>query len=343
MRPTLAKLRQFIVEHFNREELDLICSDHFHDFYADHLGMTLTNTTLAQKLVEYCERRSQLSELKTILHNLRPEPYGKYFDHVRDTFTNGHDDLKDQHGKKFQKIVQPFVSQIPIFIGILFLAAALALYLGLTNLRPPKQLSSTIASMSLPANDSCHFQRPTIPQRLVIPVIFVDTDIIAVGTGKLVTSTLSQTKGFHIEAPRSKAVGWHDYSGRLGESKNVVLNGHNNIYGSVFLKLYTLKRGDDIYLQANDIACHYQVQEVLILLERDQPLEIQQKNSQYIRPMSDERVTLISSWPETSNTHAVVVIAKPVETSQVISPASTPVEKNPTKQSNRIFASGLPP
>lgn len=154
-----------------------------------------------------------------------------------------------------------------------------------------------------------------VPQRILIDKLKVNAKIQPVGPGKAVGSNAVEWT-----APNNRNVGWHDYSGRIGEGKNVVLNGHNNIYGAVFRKLYTLQAGDEIKLQAGDREATYVVEQVMILKERGEPLEVRIQNAQYIQPMVDDRLTLISCWPENNNTHRVVVIAKPASAA----PAQTP-------------------
>jgi sortase A len=145
-----------------------------------------------------------------------------------------------------------------------------------------------------------------IPQRIIISELKVNAKIQPVGPGKSVGANAVEWT-----APNNRNVGWHDYSGRIGEGKNIVLNGHNNIYGAVFRKLYTLEAGDEIKLQAGDREVSYVVEEVMILKERGEPLDVRIQNAKYIQPMADDRLTIISCWPENNNTHRVVVIAKP--------------------------------
>lgn len=158
-----------------------------------------------------------------------------------------------------------------------------------------------------------------IPQRIVIDKLKVNAKIQPVGPGKAIGSNAVEWT-----APNNKNVGWHDYSGRLGEGKNIVLNGHNNIYGSVFRKLYTLQAGDLVKLSAGNQEVMYRVEEVMILKERGEPLETRIKNAQYIQPMADDRLTIISCWPENNNTHRVVVIAKPAASESQAIPQVTP-------------------
>ncbi len=145
-----------------------------------------------------------------------------------------------------------------------------------------------------------------VPERIWIDKLKVNAKIQPVGPGKSIGSNAVEWT-----APRNRNVGWHDYSGRIGEGKNMVLNGHNNIYGAVFRKLYTLQAGDLVRIGAGDREMTYIVEEVMILKERGEPLEVRIDNAQYIQPMVDDRLTLISCWPENNNTHRVVVIAKP--------------------------------
>ena len=159
----------------------------------------------------------------------------------------------------------------------------------------------------LPVGPSPSFVIPAIPDHIVIPVLKVDAKIQPVGPGKLVGAGAVEWS-----APPNKNVGWHDYSGKLGETRNIVLNGHNNIFGSVFRKLYTLLPGDQILISAQGMTRTYEVQDVLKLLEKGQPYEVRVKNAQYILPKNEDILTVISCWPENNNTHRIVIIAKPV-------------------------------
>ncbi len=158
---------------------------------------------------------------------------------------------------------------------------------------------------SMPVNEAY-----PVPERIWIDKLKIAARVQPVGPGKRVGLLAVEWS-----APNNRNVGWHDYSGRLGQGKNIVLNGHNNIHGAVFRKLYTLKPGDEIRLGAGDRQVTYRVEEVKILREKGQPLEVRTANAQYIQAMDDDRLTLVSCWPETNNTHRVIVIARPVEQS----------------------------
>lgn len=181
-----------------------------------------------------------------------------------------------------------------------FLATSLGVGSGSAVAAPAFAYQEAAASQS--ATDQ------PVPERVWIEKLKVDAAIEAVGPGKKVGK-----KGVEWGAPNNKNVGWHDYSGKLGEGKNIVLNGHNNIHGGVFRKLYTLEKGDEIRLGTGDKVVTYKVEEVIKVLERGQPINVRIKNAQYIQPMKDDRLTLVSCWPETSNSHRIIVIARPVQ------------------------------
>ncbi|BCX03546.1 MAG: hypothetical protein KatS3mg053_1484 [Candidatus Roseilinea sp.] len=191
-----------------------------------------------------------------------------------------------------------------IALGIAIFAQGANVSEAVSPFVPPAQDSPGTAES---AHSSLAVEVYPVPERIWIDKLKVDALIQPVGPGKRVG-----LNAVEWSAPNNRNVGWHDYSGRLGEGKNIVLNGHNNIYGAVFRKLYTLKPGDEIRLGAGDRQIVYRVEEVKLLRERNQPLEVRIANAQYIQAMDDDRLTLVSCWPETSNTHRVIVIARPV-------------------------------
>lgn len=197
-----------------------------------------------------------------------------------------------------------------------------ALVLQEATATPAPDAAQTVPTVDVTAALLAYQSAYPIPQRIVIDRLKVNAKIQPVGPGKAVSSNVVEWT-----APNNKNVGWHDYSGRIGEGKNIVLNGHNNIYGAVFRKLYTLQAGDEIKLFGGDKQVAYRVEEVMILKERGEPLEVRIKNAQYIQPMPNDRLTIISCWPENNNTHRVVVIARPVAAESTALPQVTPEAK----------------
>jgi sortase A len=190
---------------------------------------------------------------------------------------------------------------------------------------PASDAAQTVPTVDVTAAVLAYQNAYPVPQRIMIDKLKVNAKIQPVGPGKSVG-----TNAVEWTAPSNKNVGWHDYSGRIGEGKNVVLNGHNNIYGAVFRKLYTLQAGDEVKLLAGDKQVTYRVEEVMILKERGEPIETRIKNAQYIQPMADDRLTIISCWPENNNTHRVVVIARPVSETAITAPQPTQPAKQET-------------
>ena len=58
-------------------------------------------------------------------------------------------------------------------------------------------------------------------------------------------------------------------------------------------------------------AYRFVVKQKLLLTEAGAPLEQRLQNAQWIAPTSDVRLTLVSCWPYTSNTHRVIIVATP--------------------------------
>lgn len=149
---------------------------------------------------------------------------------------------------------------------------------------------------------------PAIPDRLLIPAIGLDAPVTPV---EPLVMTVEGSEYRQWAAPDQFAAGWHDTSARLFEAGNLVLNGHNNIYGSVFMRLQELQEGDLIYLSAGDQSQVYLVSNIMLLEERGQPLEVRMQNAGWIQPSEDRRLTLITCWPIESNTHRLIVVAVP--------------------------------
>lgn len=144
-----------------------------------------------------------------------------------------------------------------------------------------------------------------VPTHLVIPVINLDAPIETVGWG--------QVNGVSAwDIPDHFAAGWLKSSAPLGSIGNTVLDGHHNIAGEVFRRLVDLKPGDVIEVQSNTRRFTYEVDTLQILPDRDQPIEVRRQNAVWIQPTLDERLTLVTCWPYTNNTHRLIVVAKPI-------------------------------
>jgi sortase A len=163
------------------------------------------------------------------------------------------------------------------------------------------------------------------PVRLVIPDLGIDAPVVEMGWEVMQTAQGPQTEW---AIPQDQA-GHHIDSAQLGQPGNLVISGHNNIYGRVFerISLAWPSKGskvDDITersdilngrtIQLYDQAGQrfdYVVMDFLRLKDTGVPLAQRVENARYMRPTDDTRVTLVTCWPPWSNTHRLIVIAKP--------------------------------
>ncbi len=149
-----------------------------------------------------------------------------------------------------------------------------------------------------------------IPIRLVIPAIALDAPIVPAAS-RIVG--IGGRRYREWLAPDRDAAGWHPTSARAGAPGNMVLSGHNNIAGAVFRRLADLQIGDRIWVYTRERAFVYAVVERHILPERGQPLTVRVANARWIQDTPDERLTLVTCWPPWSNSHRLVVVARPVQ------------------------------
>jgi sortase A len=179
-------------------------------------------------------------------------------------------------------------------------------------LMPETPLEASYPAHFVSVADALKNAQAGSPRRIVIPAIDLDAPVTSIGLAAVRDG--DQTY-FQWQVPNDFQAGWHNTSAPLGQPGNTVLNGHHNIYGEVFRRLVELKIGDAITMYDAERAYAYAVAEVEILKERDEPLAVRQENARWIEPTADERLTLVTCWPYTDNSHRLVVVARPVTTS----------------------------
>lgn len=148
------------------------------------------------------------------------------------------------------------------------------------------------------------------PDRLVIPAIDLDTPVEAVGFRRV--QQVGGTEYVQWQVPDRFSVGWHGISAGLGEVGNTVLNGHNNVYGRVFESLDQLVVGDILTIHSGNQIYQYQIASSDIVKERGETLDVRATNAEAIQETDDERITIVSCWPFNSNTHRIIIVAKPI-------------------------------
>jgi len=129
---------------------------------------------------------------------------------------------------------------------------------------------------------------PQSPTRIVIPSLGVDWPIVP-GDG------WEELK---------RGVGHHIGSANPGERGNMVLSGHNDVFGEVFKDLELLKNGDQVIVYAGGKAYKYEVRAKRIVA----PTELSVLN-----PTREAIVTLITCYPYRVDTHRIVVVAQLVQ------------------------------
>lgn len=129
------------------------------------------------------------------------------------------------------------------------------------------------------------------------------------------------------QSPEEYAAGWHNTSAPLGKPGNTVLNGHHNAWGRVFGRLIDVEPGDSVMLYAGSQAFLYTVVQTMLLEEAGQSLEQRLENARWLLASPDERVTLITCWPPSGNSHRLVVIALP--SGQIATPGQVPATREP--------------
>jgi LPXTG-site transpeptidase (sortase) family protein len=157
---------------------------------------------------------------------------------------------------------------------------------------------------------------PEIPEWISIPAIGLDAPVMPADTQMVKVGGKEYQQWL---APNKYASGWHSNSARLGEIGNTVLNGHHNVFGEVFGKLVELEVGDQIRVYSAESLFTYQITNIMILREKYEQIDVRMNNAQWILASQDERLTLITCWPYESNTHRLILVAKPLARSQLYS------------------------
>ena len=147
-------------------------------------------------------------------------------------------------------------------------------------------------------------------ERIGIPAIAVNSPVVTVGW--LVDRTNpSLAAAAEWDSP-GPAVGWVLTSALPDRPGNVILYGHNNMYGSVFRNLGKLAPGDALILQTGQATWQYQVDRVVLLPILGATAGQRQAYQAYLADSTLPRLTVISCWPPESNTYRLIVIAYPV-------------------------------
>ena len=242
-----------------------------------------------------------------------------------------------------KKFVANYKEWILIFLGIVLIAFAA---FNLFNYNPftsmfeqqetpvveqesfaPLFVPVTHAAAGEEAENAAAVSQPGyLPERIVIEKIGLDAPVIVAQT---VNAEMDGQEVTQFLVPNEFAAGWHEGSARLGVIGNTVISGHHNAYGKVFAHLIDLEVGDEIIMLSGTHEFYYAIVNKMIMPEKGESLERRLSNARWILPSTDERLTLVTCWPATSNTHRLVIVAVPEATPQATMTPSSMLE--PTK------------
>jgi sortase A len=139
-----------------------------------------------------------------------------------------------------------------------------------------------------------------------IPALNVEAPVIALAP-RLVEEQGAMV--WRLPVPNSYSVAWDETSAEPGFTGNVIMTGHNNLYGAVFGDLDKLSYGDEIAIWSEYGVFSYYVSAIEYLEYKDQPLEVRTSYTQWLSQTFDQRLTLISCWPRQTATHRIIIVA----------------------------------
>ncbi len=153
-------------------------------------------------------------------------------------------------------------------------------------------------------------ENPLIPDKIIIPSIKLESPVIVADFN--LTKIQDGTYGQWV-APSHFSAGWHPDSALLGKAGNTVINGHHNAFGEVFGHLVELEIGDIIIIISENKEFRFVVANKLILAERFQTAEDRLDNARWLAHTDDIRLTLVTCYPKESNTHRLILVARPID------------------------------
>jgi len=188
---------------------------------------------------------------------------------------------------------------------------------------PPATAAPAAAPTAVPAPVSVG-----PPVRIVIPDLEIAAPVVEMGWQVVETANGPQSE-WDMDALKG-AVGHHINSAELGEPGNIVISGHNNIFGREFEAISMAWDDDsrarvDDYTDSSDIlngrtiqlynAAGQQFDYTITAFYRlrDTGVSLAQRieNARFMQPTADRQLTLVTCWPPWNNTHRLIVVAQP--------------------------------
>lgn len=140
---------------------------------------------------------------------------------------------------------------------------------------------------------------------LSIPQIGVEAPIIALAPRQ---HDVEGQMVFRLPVPNSYAASWDETSAQPGFAGNTILTGHSNLYGGVFQDLDELTAGAEIAVWSELGVFSYYVTNIVYLEENGQPIAVRRQNAQWLNDSADDRITLITCWPNSDSSHRLIIV-----------------------------------
>jgi len=164
------------------------------------------------------------------------------------------------------------------------------------------------------------------PVRIVIPDLEIAVPVVEMGWRVVETANGPQSEWVIPE----NAAGHHINSAPLSVPGNIVISGHNNIAGSVFMPISQAWDDDnrarvDDYTDSSDIlngrtiqlydatgrGYDYTITAFYRLRDTGVSLAQRVENARFMQPTADPQLTLITCWPPELNLYRLIVVARP--------------------------------
>jgi LPXTG-site transpeptidase (sortase) family protein len=165
----------------------------------------------------------------------------------------------------------------------------------------------SITPTLIPTSTPTPEPEPMPAVRIIIPKIGVNEKIVEIGLKKIGSDEDTR----YVWDTAKYAVGHRGNSAHPDQRGNIVLSGHNNVFGQVFRDLDRLEPGDKIYLYTLDKEFVYIVENKELVLAVGATDEDKAKHARYTARTLDETLTLASCWPYATYTHRIYIVAKP--------------------------------
>jgi sortase A len=177
-----------------------------------------------------------------------------------------------------------------------------------TNAVPPIVASPAQASATA-VPQPASTPTPALPSAThkTISSVGIDTNVVDVGY-QIVTIEGRSVRQLQVA---DYAAGHDALSANPGEGGNIVISGHDDWKGEVFKNLHNAKLGDEVLLTTPAATHRYVITEIIYRKDVGVPLADRLAAGQYLAPMPEERVTLVTCWPYGVDTHRLIVVAKP--------------------------------